>query len=98
MVSNLDWGGLLLIVVDGFELGGWHVVAVRVQPVVVEPVDPAEGGEFELVDVVPAVVGVGPVDALGIVEAVRRLSQRIAVAVCNSADARQQCRSRRGVR
>ncbi len=38
-----------------FVLRRWHVPAVPVQPVFVEPVDPGQGGEFELVDVVPAV-------------------------------------------
>jgi hypothetical protein len=47
------------------ELGGRHVTAMAVEPVLVEPVHPGQRGEFELVDVVPA-VGVGPVDALGV--------------------------------
>ena len=55
--------GLLGSVERCFELGGWHVAAVAVEPLVVEPVNPAEGGELELVGVVPA-VGVGSVDAL----------------------------------
>ena len=50
------------------ELGWGHVAAVVMQPVVVEPVDPGQGRELELVDVVPGSRGVGPVDALGLVE------------------------------
>src|SRR5215204_2489922 len=69
LVSNPGGVGLLGSVERCFELGGWHVAAVAVEPVVVEPVDPPEGREFELVDVVPA-VGVGPVDAFGLVEPV----------------------------
>jgi hypothetical protein len=43
-----------------FELGWWYVSGVAVELVLVEPVHPGEGGEFELVDVVPS-VAVGPV-------------------------------------
>lgn len=76
MVANPGGVGLLGSVERCFELGGRGVVAVAAEPVVVEPVDPAEGGELELVDAVPA-VGVGTVDGLGLVETVGRLGQRV---------------------
>ena len=76
MGSNPGGGGLLGSVEGCFELRRWHVSAVAVEPVFVEPVDPGEGGELELVDVVPA-RGVGPVDALGLVEPVGRLGQSV---------------------
>ena len=43
-----------------FELCGRDVVAVAVKALLVEPVDPGEGLELELVDVVPHRGGVGP--------------------------------------
>ncbi len=69
--SNPGGIGFLGSVERCFELCWRNVVAVPVQPVLVEPVDPGQGGEFEFVDVVPA-VGVGAVDALGLVAAVGR--------------------------
>jgi hypothetical protein len=51
LVSNPGGVGLLGSVERCFELGGWDVAAVAVQPFVVEPVEPGEGGELELVDV-----------------------------------------------
>ena len=86
MDSNPFVVGLLGSVEGCLELRGWHVVAVAVQPVFVEPVDPGEGGELELVDVGPP-VGVRSVDALGLVEPVCRLGQRVVVAVRDGADA-----------
>ncbi len=74
MVSNPGWGGLLGSIEGCFELVGRDVTAVAVEAVVVEPVHPAEGGEFEFVDVVPESRGVGSVDALGLVETVTTLT------------------------
>src|SRR5215210_1292146 len=84
--SNPGGVGLLGSVEGCFELGGGHVAAVAVEPLLVEPVHPGEGGEFDLVDVVPGPGRVGPVDALGLVEAVGRLGQCVVVGVCNRAD------------
>ena len=36
-----------------FELGGWDATVVFEQPAVVEPVDPFEGGELEVVETAP---------------------------------------------
>jgi hypothetical protein len=41
-------------------VGGWHIVALAVEPLLVEPVHPGDGGELELVDVVPRSRRVGP--------------------------------------
>jgi hypothetical protein len=68
-----------------FVLGWWDVSAVAVQPGLVEPVHPGQGGEFELVDVVPA-GGVGSVDALGLVQAVGRLGERVVIGVRDRPD------------
>mgnify|MGYP006450296959 CR=1 FL=1 len=53
MVSNPGWGGLLGSVERCFEFCGRDVVAVAMETLFVEPVDPAEGGQFEFVNVVP---------------------------------------------
>ena len=42
-----------LTVVVGFELGGWDVADSRVQPTLVEPVDPFEGREFDVIEPTP---------------------------------------------
>ena len=76
MDSNPGGVGLLGSVVGCLELGGRDERAVAVEPVVVEPVHPGEGGQLEGVDVVPP-VSVGPVDALGLVEPVGGLGQRV---------------------
>ena len=77
MVSNPCGVGLLGSVERCFELCGWHVVAVTVEPVMVEPVHPRQRREFEFVDVVPRPRGVRAVDALGLVEPVGRLRERV---------------------
>lgn len=81
MVSNPGRVGLLRSVERCFELCWGHVAAVAVQPVLVEPVDPGQGGELELVDVGPGSWGVGPEDALGLVEPVGGLGQRVDVPI-----------------
>ena len=84
MVSNPGGVGLLGSVERCFEVDGRRVVAVAVEPLFVEPVHPRQGGELEIVDVVPA-VGVGPVGTFGFVQAVGCLGKG-------------ERRSRRGVR
>jgi len=83
--SNPVWGGVLGSVERCFELGGGHVTEVAVKTLLVDPVDPGQGGQLELVDAIPA-VGVRPVDALGLVAPVGRLGQRVVVAVGDGAD------------
>lgn len=80
MVSNPGGVGLLGSVERFLELGWGRVVAVAVEPLLVEPVHPRESREFEFVDVVPA-GRVGPVDAFGLVKPVGRLGQRIVIAL-----------------
>src|SRR5690606_13304871 len=70
-----DGGGVLGSVERGLELCWGDVVAVAVQPLLVVPVHPCQGGQFELVDVVPDGGSVGPVDALGLVQPVGGLGQ-----------------------
>jgi hypothetical protein len=60
---------------------------VAAEPLVVEPVHPRQGGELELVNVVPP-IGVGPVDALGLVEPVGGLRERVVERVGDGAVAR----------
>lgn len=62
MGSNRCRVGVLGTVEGCFVLGGRDVVAVGVEPVVVEPVHPGERGELEVGHVVPA-GGVGVIDA-----------------------------------
>ena len=55
------------------------MVAVAVDALLVEPVHPAEGFKFELIDVVPCLGGVGSVRALGFVQSVRCLCQGVVI-------------------
>ena len=58
----------------GFELGGWDAAVVFEEATVVEPVDPLEGGEFEVVEAAPwSLVA----DEFGLVEPVDRLGERV---------------------
>ena len=59
MVSNPGGVGLLGSVEGCFELDWRDVAAVAVKPAFVEPRHPGQGGELELVDVVPHARGVG---------------------------------------
>jgi hypothetical protein len=61
-------------VVLGLVLDGRDVADAAVQSVLVEPVDPVQGGEFEVVDAAP-----GPfvADALGLVEPDHGLSEGV---------------------
>lgn len=75
-------GVRLLGSVEGcFEPGGWQIVAVAAEPVLVEPVHPREGGELDFLDVVPGPQRVGSVDVLGLVEPVGPLGQGDVVGV-----------------
>ena len=69
------------------ELCWRDVVEVAVQAVVVVPVDPAEGGELDVLDGLPgpSLAG-GATDQLGLVVTVHGLGQSIVVAVADGAD------------
>ena len=77
MDSNPGGVGLVSSVEGCFELCWWHVAAVAMEPVVVEPVHPRQRRELELVDVLPHRRGIGSSDALGLVEPVGRLRERV---------------------
>ena len=85
LVSNPGGVGLSGSIEGCFVLGGRDVVAVAVEPLVVEPVHPRQGGQLQVVDVVPA-GGVGPVHALGLVQAVGCLGQGVVETVRHGAD------------
>jgi len=67
-----------LTVVQVFELGGWDASEFVEQAPVVEPVDPLQGGELEVVEAPPW--SLVP-DEFGLVEPVDRLGERVVVAV-----------------
>jgi hypothetical protein len=75
--------GVDLTVVLGLVLDGWDVLQAAVEPVVVEPVHPAERGEFEVVDAAP---GPFPLGAFGLVEPDQALRLGVVVAVPDGPD------------
>jgi hypothetical protein len=66
-----------LSVVGRFQFDRWDVAAVLVEAVVVEPVDPFGGGQFDFFDGAPGLAGF---DQLGLVEAVDRLGEGVVAA------------------
>ena len=60
-----------------FELGGRGVAAVAVKAVIVVPVDPAEGGELDVLDRLPGPRAGGASDELGLVVAVDGLREGV---------------------
>jgi hypothetical protein len=77
-VSLAVFGGDVLTVVAVFELGGWDASVVFEEAAVVEPVDPCQGGELEVVE---AASGAAVAHELGLVEADDALRERVVVAV-----------------
>ena len=63
-------------VVGGFELGGRDVAEFAVESVVIEPLDPGECGELDVVDVSPRSL---TADQLGLVEPVHRLDEGVVI-------------------
>lgn len=63
-----------MTVVQRLAFGWWHVAAVLVESAVVEPVDPFQGGHFDLVDSAPRPERL---DQFGLVETVDRLGQGV---------------------
>src|SRR5947209_8723653 len=80
--SNQLAGGVLTVV-GVLELGRRDVAEEAVQAGGVEPMDPAEGGQLDLVDVAP---GSLPPDQLGLVEPVHRFGQRVVVRIADTTD------------
>ena len=61
-------------VVVVLELGGWDVAELAVEAPIVEPFDPSEGGQLDVLDVAPRPL---PADQFGLVEPVDGLGHRI---------------------
>ncbi len=69
--------GLRLVIVGGFVLRRCDIVEGAVKPDGVEPGDPAEGGELDVVDALPgALAGTAEVRKAGDCRALRRRSER----------------------
>ena len=77
-----SFGGLLPEV-DGLEFGRRGMPNGLQQSMVVEPVDPLQGGVFDVLDPLP---GAAPADQLGLVQPDDRLGQRVVVTVATGAD------------
>ena len=65
----------------GFELCGRYVVEVAVQAAGVVPVDPAQGGQFNVFDGFPGSGSGGSVDEFGLVVAVDGFGQGVVEAL-----------------
>jgi hypothetical protein len=76
-----------LAIVGGLEFSGWDVADLTVESVVVEPVDVAQGGEFDLLEGAPGSV---PADQFGLEQPDGRLGQAVVVAVADCADRRRR--------
>jgi hypothetical protein len=73
----------VVTVVGGFVLGGWDVAEGSVEAGGVEPVDPDEGLELDLVELLP---GSAAFDDLGLEQPDDGLGQRVVVRVTDRAD------------
>jgi hypothetical protein len=71
---------------DGFELCGRYIVEVAVQAAGVVPVDPAQGGQLDVLDGLPRPGAGGAVDRFGLVLAVHRLSESVVETVTDGPD------------
>jgi hypothetical protein len=78
LLSLGDFGRDILNVVVCFELGGWDVAEFAEQTLVVEPVDPFEGGELQIPE---ATLGTSVTNQFGLVRAVDCLGLCVAVAI-----------------
>jgi hypothetical protein len=82
LLESDSTAGVLPLVVGGLELGRWDVPDGLQEPAVVEPVDPLQGGVFDLVQALP---GATPTDQFGLLQADDRLGQGVVVAVAAGA-------------
>ena len=73
----------MLSVVGGLEFDRWDVAAVLVEAAVIEPVDPAGGGQLDVLNAAPGLAGF---DQFGLVQAVDRLGQRVVVELTDRPD------------
>lgn len=62
--------------VERLELGGWDVAEFAVQAAVVEPFDPAEGGQFDVVGVAPGALSA---DEFCLVEPVHGFGEAVVI-------------------
>ena len=88
MDSNQFLVGLLGSV-GRLELDRRHVVEIAVQPFVVVPVDPPEGGELDVLDGAPGALP-GTSDEFGLVEGVDRLGEGVIERVADGPDRRHR--------
>lgn len=79
---------LLRSVERPLELDGRQVAEVAVQPLVVVPVDPAEGRELDVLDSAPRPGARGSADQLGLVVPVDGLGQGVVIRVADCPDRR----------
>jgi hypothetical protein len=70
----------------GFELCWWYVVEVAVQASGVVPVDPAQGGQLDVLDGLPGPGAGRSVDQFGLVVTVHGFSQGVVETLTNVAD------------
>jgi hypothetical protein len=66
-----------------FELDGWEVAVDLEQPVLVEPVDPGQGGGFDVFDGAP---GAAAADQFGLEQSDHGFGQRVVQCVADRAD------------
>ena len=85
MLESSCVGWAVLSVVVGFVFGWWDVSDGFEDALVVEPVDPFEGGVFDVVESVPRFTAVNDFD---LVEAVDRLGHCIVVGIADGTDRR----------
>lgn len=83
-MAGLGEGGVLTVV-GVFEFGGWDVAAGLEQVAVVEPVDPFQGGDLDLLDRAPRALGF---DQFGLEQADDGLSESVVVGVADGTDRR----------
>ena len=79
--GRFGWTGLTVVV--GFFLGWWDVADGFEDAAVVEPVDPFQGGVFDVVEVLPWSLAS---DDFGLIEADDRLRHCVVVGVTDGAD------------
>jgi hypothetical protein len=66
----------VLSVIGSLQIDRWDVAAVFVEAAVVEPVDPFDSGQLDLIDGAPRLAGL---DQFGFVQAVDGFGQRVVI-------------------
>src|SRR5262249_49899749 len=70
--------GVVLSIVQRLVPGRRPIVTRRMEPPMIEPADVLQGGQFQLVEAAPRPV---PLHQFGLVQAVHRLGERVAVGI-----------------